>query len=285
MKETTANTEFGTKLANAIEAKKNDINSFVWKYQNGTEVKLVDLSNDELQKCYTHCMDMLYNKSKHIPGKYQVRENIHKLYANCNAELLLRYLLHEVNIDTLKNNKDVIDFLNNIKQEYHLSSTSPVTEVFNGLPTVFTSVTIDDLFAACFDKLDVLNKKLISDKFILAQGIWLTEDEMKDLTEYDAEGHIRNRLDVMKERLFIDNVRLRIDSNGLSYKEFRSLVQLPALPKISSLTTDTLKLLRDKILLLLDNDLNYHINKWTNLAENIKKVADEKNYRLVKKEY
>jgi len=29
MKETTANTEFGTKLANAIEAKKNDINSFV----------------------------------------------------------------------------------------------------------------------------------------------------------------------------------------------------------------------------------------------------------------
>lgn len=89
----------------------------------------------------------------------------------------------------------------------------------------------------------------------------------------------------MKERLFLDNVRLRIDSKGLSYKEFRSLIQLPPLPKISSLTTVTLKLLRDKILLLLDNDLNYHIDKWTNLMQNVELVAKEKGYTLQHKEY
>ncbi len=204
------------------------------------------MSNEELQKCYTHCTDMLYNKSKHIPGKYQVRINIHKIYDNCNAERFLRYILHDLDVDFLKSNKDVIDLVNTYKRENNLSSSASVSEIFNGIPTVYNSVTIDQLLDACLDKLDILNKKLISDKFILAQGIWLTEDEKKDLTEYDSEGKLRNRLDVMKERLFIDNIRLRIDPKGLSYDEFRSLIQLPTLPKISSLTTKTLELLRDK---------------------------------------
>ena len=72
---------------------------------------------------------------------------------------------------------------------------------------------------------------------------------------------MRKWLDVVKERLFLPNIRLRIDQKGLSYTEFRALIQLRDLPKISALPTTTLKLLRDKIFLLLDNDLNYHIDK------------------------
>jgi hypothetical protein len=102
---------------------------------------------------------------------------------------------------------------------------------------------------------------MISSNFILSQGIWLTNDEKKDLTEYDSNGNMRKWLDVVKERLFLPNIRLRIDQKGLSYTEFRSLIQLGDLPKFSSLPTTTLKLLRDKIFLLLDNDLNYHIDK------------------------
>lgn len=96
---------------------------------------------------------------------------------------------------------------------------------------------------------------------------------------------MRNRLDVMKERLFLNDVRLRINSKGLSYKEFRALIQLPQLPKISSLPTATLKLLRDKIFLLLDNDLNYHIEKWTTLMHNVEEIAKINGYTLTKKEY
>lgn len=248
-------------------------------------MKLVDMSKDELQKCYVHCTDMLYNKSKHIPGKYQVRENIHHLYRSCNAELFLRYILHEIDVDFLKSNKDVIDLMNNFKAANGLKADASVSTIFDNIPVVFNSVTIDELYDACLDKLDVLNKKLISDKFILAQGIWLTDSEKQELTEYDDNGKLRNRLDVMKERLFMDNVRLRISPNGLSYTEFRSLVQLADLPKISSLTTTTLKLLRDKILLLLDNDLDYHIEKWTSLMNSVKKVAEVNGYTLVDKEY
>lgn len=93
-------------------------------------------------------------------------------------------------------------------------------------------------------------------------------------------------MDVIKERLILNNdIRLRIDPNGLSYTEFRALVRLESSPKISSLTTVTLKLLRDKILLLLDNDLNYHIEKWNNLKDQIEKVAEYKSIKLVCKEY
>ena len=121
---------------------------------------------------------------------------------------------------------------------------------------------------------------MISDKFILSQGIWLTDDEKKELTEYEPDGTMRKWLDVVKERLFLTNVRLRIDQKGLSYSEFRSLVQMDKLPKISSLSTATLKLLRDKILLLLDGDLNYHIDKWTTIKEQIEKVAEYKGITL-----
>lgn len=134
---------------------------------------------------------------------------------------------------------------------------------------------------ACFDKLDVLNKKMITDKFILAQGIWLTDEEKVELTEVDENGYARNRMEVIKERLCLSpDIKLRISPTGLSFAEFRSLVQLSALPKISSLSSVTLKTLRDKILLLLDNDLNYHITKWNTLMSNIQRVANARNIAL-----
>jgi hypothetical protein len=44
-----------------------------------------------------------------------------------------------------------------------------------------------------------------------------------------------------------------------------------------------LLLLRDKILLLLDNDLEYHIKKWTTLKDQIENVAAYKGWTLVNK--
>lgn len=156
-----------------------------------------------------------------------------------------------------------------------------ISVLFNGLDPIFEKVTVSRLMDACFDKLDVLNKKMITDKFILSQGIWLTDDEKVELTETNENGKLRNRMEVIKERLCLDpDVKLRISPTGLSFAEFRSLVQLSPLPKISSLSTIALKTLRDKILLLLDNDLNYHINKWNTLMTNIQKVAEARHITL-----
>ena len=92
-------------------------------------------------------------------------------------------------------------------------------------------------------------------------------------------------MEVIKERLLLPNIKLRVDPRGFSYAEFRSLIHLTPLPKISSLPTDTLRLLRDKVFILLDADTDYHINKWEIIKSNIEKVAEIKNYTLTVPEF
>ena len=276
-------TEFGDTLAKAIDDKKNDINSFVWKSQNGTDVRMMDMDADTLQKVYNHAQSMLYSDNKWTPGKLVIRKNINKAWNDCNVELFMRFLIHESNVG-FTTNKDLLDYILAAKKQYNASDSDDISAIISGVPVIYERVTIGDLLNACFDKLGTFNKKLLSDKFILSQGIWLTDDEKKELTEYEADGTMRKWLDVVKERLFLANIRLRIDQKGLSYSEFRSLIQMDKLPKISALSTATLKLLRDKILLLLDGDLNYHIDRWTGIIDQINKVAEYKGITLVTKE-
>lgn len=281
-------TDFGDTLNRAIETSKErvrtDVNNLVWKYKNGTSKRLMDMDNDELQKCYDHCNSMLYSKAKVTPGKYTIKQIINRTYENVNAELFMRYILHELNLEMFKTNKDLFDFIIAQKSSLNLKDSDYVTTIFTNVPTIFEKVTIDRLLSACFDKLDALNRKIISDKFIVSQGIWLTNEEKKELQEF-VDGKQRDFMDVIKERLVLNNsLKLRIDRKGLSYNEFRSLVKLDQYPKISSLPTATLTLLRDKILLLLDYDVEYHIAKWENLISNIKKVAEKKDLILVVKD-
>jgi hypothetical protein len=84
---------------------------------------------------------------------------------------------------------------------------------------------------------------------------------MEDLTEYDAEGNRRSYFEVMKERLFMKDVSLRRDPKGFSYAEFRALVMLEKKNRISDLLTFTLKLIKDKVIYMLENELSYHIEK------------------------
>ena len=278
-------TEFGDTLKNALANKTNDLNQYVWKSKDGKEIRLLDMSAEELQKVYNHATDMLYNTNKYTPGKLQVKKNIRVLIAHCNAELLKRFILHECNVDILKSPIEIVQFIRDSKKTNNLSDTDSVTTLFNHLPKEFESVTIDLLLSACLDQLEIINRKMISDNFILSQGIWLTEAEKTDLTEFDKDGQIRPWMEVIKERLILPNIKLRFDPKGFSYAEFRALIHLSPLPKISTLPTDTLRLLRDKVFLLLDADTDYHINKWEIIKSNIEQVAEYKKITLVKKNY
>ena len=278
-------TEFGNTLLNAIVNKSDDINQYVWKGKDNKEIRLLDMSDNELQKVYNHATDMLYNNNKYTPGKFQVKKNIRVLIAHCNAELLKRYILHECNIDILKSPIEIVQFIRESKKANNLTDTDSVTTLFSHLPKEFETVTLDLLLSACLDQLDIINRKMISDNFILSQGIWLTDEEKADLTEYDENGQMRPWMEVIKERLILPNIKLRVDPRGFSYAEFRALIHLSPLPKISTLPTDTLRLLRDKVFILLDADTDYHINKWEIIKSNIEKVAEYKKITLVKKNY
>ena len=114
---------------------------------------------------------MLYNANPWFPGKYTVRENIHKTWDSCNTELFVRFLLHECNTD-IKTKKDILDYINVQRSKYDTDILNEsITILFDSLNPIFSSITVNRLMDACFDKLDILNKKMITDQFILAQGI------------------------------------------------------------------------------------------------------------------
>jgi len=114
----------------------------------------------------------------------------------------------------------------------------------------------------------------------------LTSDEKEDLKEYDSEGNQRPWLDVVRERLLLSpNIPLKTKPTGFSFNEFRAIVFLDSFVKLSKLPTNTLRLLRDKVFVLLDVDTDYHIDKWETLKSNIEKVARSKGMILEHKEY
>ena len=272
-------TEFGEKLQNAM----NSINSFVWINKKGESIKMVDMPADQLQDAARHCYEMLYNETSYTVGRLIVRKNIHSIWDSCNAELFARHLLYECNVG-FKSRKDILDCINNFRKDADGDILDlSVNVIFNGLPPIYEKVTVRRLMDACFDKLDVFNRKIINDKFLLYQGIWLTNQEKNDLTEKDENGVMRDRKEVICERLGLNKINpkmLRFNPTGLSYAEFRSIVQLSPLTKVSTLPSTTLETLRDKILLLLDNDLDHHINKWNTLLKNCKAVAEKRHIPL-----
>lgn len=278
-------TEFGQSLSDALNSKNNDINCYVWRAKDGKEVRLMDMSESELQNVYDHSNSMIYNSSKYTPGKLQVKKNIRMLINQCNAELFKRYLLHECNIDLLKTPIDIVQYLRDFKKANNLTEDDSVSSIFNHLPKEFEPVTIGMLLSACLDQLEVINRRMITDGFILAQGIWLTDAEKEELTEADEEGNIRPWRDVIKERLFLPDVKLRVDPKGFTYSEFRSIMHLSPISKISSLPTDTLRLMRDKVFILLDSDVDYYIDKWGTIIKQIEEVAKYKKIELTKKSF
>ena len=263
------------------DTNKNSYDSLVWREKNGTSTKLIDASMSDLKKWYNHCYEMLNNKNVWNPGKLTIKSNINKIWDACNAELFSRYLLSENLYDfndedyfKLNTKKEILDYITSVSSGYVIESLS-VNNIFKDIPPIFKTVLIKDLINSCVDKLEIINKKIIPSTFIISQGIWLTKEEKLDLFEEDTNGLARNRLDVIKERLGIyDNVQLRVRSKGLNYSEFRAMIQMPDLAKISTLPSITLITLRDKILYLLEVNLNYHIDKWTKLLESISSVIE-----------
>lgn len=302
-------TVIGDKFVEAINAKNNDIKTFVWKgakeIVNGektqTEIRLVDASPEQLNKFYAHCKSMLYSKDKVNPGRYVLLDLIKEQRAKCNAELYLRYLEEG---DPEKNGRiryprfqylgELKEFLNNNKEVLPRDTwgEQPITVATNGIPSEFTDLSIDLVLDACLDTLGRFEKKHITLNFITKMGLWFEPQEMKELTEKDEKtGKVRDRLEVIKERLNLKNVEtkfnpskpnapyLKLDPKGLSYCEFRAMILLKS-KKYSALTTDQLLVLRNKVLFRLEEEVTFHASQWETRMEQIRKVAESKGIQL-----
>lgn len=301
-------TVLGDKFVEAINAKNNDIKTFVWKGAkeliNGekvqTEIRLVDATPEQLNQFYAHCKSMLYSNDKINPGRYVLLDIIKEQRIKCNAELYLRYLEEgspengRERYPRFQYLQDLKAFLNNNKEIFprEVLSNTLITETTAGIPAEFSDLSIDLVLDACLDTLGRFEKKHITLNFITKMGLWFEPQEMKDLTEKDeATGKVRDKLEVIKERLNLKNVEtkfnpskpnipyLKLDPKGLNYCEFRAMILLKS-KKYSALTTDQLLVLRNKVLFRLEEEVAFHASQWETRMEQIRKVAESKGINL-----
>src|SRR5574344_287661 len=80
-----------------------------------TVTKLVNASQEELQKFFKYCNLMLHNTSKNKPGRYSVLCTIVDQINRCNAELLLRWFRNE-KIDQVSLLAAIKEFITNNKE-------------------------------------------------------------------------------------------------------------------------------------------------------------------------
>lgn len=281
-------------LMKAIEAKNNDVTSFVWKLarkSDGTqeEIKLVDATAEQLQHFYDHCMSMLYSHDKLNPGRYVLLNIIEEQRKKCNVELFLRKL--ESGAICADNKpyprhlyiQDLRAYMNAHKSNFPSNELKNISiaACTGGLPREFERISIEEVLDGGLDQLGYLNSKHITFSFILNMGVYLTPAEMKEFEEKDKEGNPRSILEVIKEKLNIKNtVRLTVKPTGLNFNELRAMVNLKP-KKYSELTTDQLTVLRNKVLFKLEDEVMHHIKQWEARIDQLQKVAEIKNIELI----
>lgn len=131
----------------------------------------MDMTEFELQKAYKHCYSMLYNKSRYTPGKIVLRDSLGTLGIACVTELFVRYLIHECEIESIKNRQDLLTLINKLKRECDIKNDDYISSVFNNLPDEYNKIKIRDLIDACLNNLGTFNNKLLTSSFLLAQGV------------------------------------------------------------------------------------------------------------------
>ena len=273
----------------AINKKQSDITSFVWKGgktldENGKykqeEKYIIDMPESELKSCYEHCKTMLFNQDVQNPGRYLVLEIISDQMDRCGVELCLRYLHENNELTRFTLSSMISKFLSNNKEVF--KGKKPLLEdMFDNMPTDYAKLSLDLLLDGCLDRLGAFNKKHITRTFILKQGIWLTADESKDLIEYDDNEKLRDRIDVIRERLNIKEIeKLYINSKGINYTQMRAMLNLKANQKYLTLTINQLETLRYRILFNLEETVKEHINSWENRMSQIEKCAEHNGFKL-----
>ena len=279
------------RLEEAMASKKIDVKNFIWKGEkkeiNGVmtqeEIRLIDADEKQLNKFYNHCMSMLYNQDKQNPGRYLLLDIIKDQIARCNCELFLRWLEQEKGKPRFTFLSDVRTILDNNKDSIPDTKSVPISAIVGGCPDEFKEIPISLVIDGCIDRLGYFNKQHITLSFILKQGLWFTQQELKDLTEKNEDGTTKDRVEVVKERLGLikPGINPYITPKGLNFAQLKAMISLRS-KKYSELTTDQLKTLRNIILFALSDEVRFHINQWEARISQLQEVAKLKDITLEK---
>ena len=261
------------------------LKTYVWKGPkqkvNGEIIqvttKLVDATQEELQQFFQYCNLMLHNTSKNKPGRYPVLCTIIDQLNKCNAELLLRWFRNE-KIDQSSLLIAIRDFVSNNKDVIGPKEKLLAKDIAN-VPNIFSNIPVTLLEDACLDILGKFNKKHITLTFIAKQGIVLTQKEQKELVgTLKSDGTIQSWEDVLKQQCSLpDTINIIFKQKGFTYPEFKTMINIKN-DKYSAMSSDQLKVLRDKLLPSLEKEVNKHITFWESQKDKIQQIANSKGW-------
>lgn len=160
------NTVLGDALQKAMNSKKNDFSSFVWKGEKRKEgdkyvqdsIKIIDMSPEQLKKCYEHCEKMLHNDDPKNLGRYNVLDEVTDQISKCNVELLLRYFENsymKTERDDIRRRSLWISLRKFVANNPEVTDWTkiPFTEISSNLPSEFDDINIHDAMEGCIDYL------------------------------------------------------------------------------------------------------------------------------------
>ena len=111
--------------------KDKNLKSYVWKgkkylTESGNyeqeSYRMIDMTEEQLRQAYEHCKTMLYNNDINNPGRYKLLEIIQKQNDKCGAELFLRYLKQEKDIERFLLTESILNFKSKILCQHILKN-------------------------------------------------------------------------------------------------------------------------------------------------------------------
>jgi hypothetical protein len=282
-------TEFAEKLQTAIQDGNFYAKSYVWKGRKEKDasgnfvqeiVNLMDAEEKQLRGFYNHCISMLYNQDRQSPGRRPLLDIIQSQKDRCGVELFLREAEAEGT-----SRYTIIESIKKAMQFSGITSDQAKTLILSDFIVVnnshYTNLPIKLVQEGCLQRLGKFDKSHITLTFILKQGLKITEDEEKELSEHThTRDTKRNYIDVVRERLNIaDHMKIKLDPKGLTYSQLRAMLNLKS-RYYNELTTDQLRTLRYRILFSLEDDIQFHIEQWEDRIAQIKEVAQLKSIEL-----
>jgi len=287
------NTEFAEKLTTAIgedqlkAISQQYLRAYVWKgrkerLENGETVQevvnLMDASEEQLKRFYAHCNSMLYNPDHKSPGRRPLLVVIQNQRNQCGVELFLR---EEEAKGTSR--YTIIEATNKIIRDSGISQQELhkfTLKHFIDVQSQYSDLPIKLVQDGCLQKLGKFDRSHITLTFILKQGLRLTPEEERELTEYDEEGVQIPYVDVVRQKQNIgDHMKIKMNPKGLTYTQLRAMLSLKP-RNYSELTTEQLRTLRNRILFSLEDDVMFHINQWEERISQIIEVADARGINL-----
>lgn len=274
-------------LQDIVEKNNFYAKSYVWKgrkmrKEDGTfeqeEILLMDADEKALRGFNSHCISMLYNKDHQSPGRYPLLQILQSQKDRCGVELFLRESEKQGSsrysiAESIKTTIRYSGLTNEQAKSMTLDEIIQVSSQYSKLPIKL----VED---GCLNRLGKFDKSHITLTFILKQGLKLTDEEERELTEFElnekGDQVKRNILGVVQERLNIaDHMmkQLKLDSKGLTFAQLRAMLTLQN-RYYNELNAEQLQTLRYRILFSLEDDVLFHIQQWETRLKQIKEVAD-----------